>query len=274
VKRKVIEIDESKCDGCGLCVVDCEEGALEVIDGKARVVSEVFCDGLGACIGSCPTGALKIVEREAEEFSEEAVESHLSSNHDTDTRTDTDGHGQTRTNSDGHRPSLPAFQPSSLPVSPPPPLACGCPGTMSRVFLQDSAAATSRPAAQARSELSQWPIQLRLVPTSGPLYVNRNLVLMADCVAAADPDVHSRLIKGNSICLSCPKLDDARESIEKLAIIFRNPLRSITVAIMEVPCCSGLVRIAREALLKAESSTPLEVVRIGIRGDFQQRYPA
>jgi NAD-dependent dihydropyrimidine dehydrogenase PreA subunit len=249
--RKIIRIDEALCNGCGECVIDCAEGALKIVDGKARVVRDSFCDGMGACLGSCPTGALTIIEREADDFDEAAVQAHLA--------------------------ELDAA--SAPPPAAPAPLFGGhgahgfggCPGSRAQVFeTAASSAASDAPA--PRSELTQWPIQLRLVPFEGPLYANRDLVLLADCIPAAYPDVQRGLIRGRTIALSCPKLDDPRPTVEKLARIFQNPLRSISVAIMEVPCCNGLVSQAQQALALIGKRVPIEVIRVGLRGDLLERY--
>lgn len=243
--RKIIEIDEERCTGCGLCVVDCAEGALEIIDGKAKVVNDVFCDGLGACIGACPEDALKIVEREAVDFDEEAVEAHL------------------------------VGKQGDAPVAPEP-AACGCPGSMTRLFDEPcgapAAPVSQAPRAAAVSELRQWPIQLRLLPPSGPLYQDKDVMLIADCVAAANPEVQQQLVRGNTIIMTCPKLDDPDPSIMKLAQIVQNPVRSIGVAIMEVPCCTGLLHILREAMARAGVSKPIQVLRYAIRGELLERY--
>jgi len=267
--RKIIRVDEDKCDGCGACVTDCAEGALQVIDGKARVVNDVFCDGLGACIGACPTGALEIVEREADAFDEEAVREHLA-----------------RLNAPAGSPPVDAAARAARAHATPGPVHAahaghGCPGSMLRMFQDPPPAGSSATAPAgphnaplpARCELAQWPIQLRLLPTSGPLYQDRDLLLLADCTAAAYPDLQRGLIAGRTVLMSCPKLDDAEESVNKLAAIFRNPIRSVSVAIMEVPCCSGLVRIAQEAMRRAGASHPVEVVRVGVRGDLLERFP-
>ena len=252
--RKIIRIDEALCTGCGDCVIDCAEGALKIVDGKARVVRDAFCDGLGACLGACPTGALTIEERDAEAYDEAAVEAHLH--------------------------ALEAAPPAPSPF---PPLGAhgfgGCPGSRPQVFAAAPAEPTGGAAAQglgqpapaARCELTQWPIQLRLLPTDGPLYAQRDLLLLADCVPATDPDVQRGLIRGRTIALSCPKLDDPRPTVEKLARIFQNPVRSITVAIMEVPCCGGLVAQVQQALAAAGKHLPVQVVVVGLRGEVRER---
>jgi NAD-dependent dihydropyrimidine dehydrogenase PreA subunit len=247
VMRKIIEVDEDKCTGCGLCVTDCAEGALEIIDGKARVVNEVFCDGLGACIGACPEDALTIVEREAPEFDEEAVDRHL------------------------QKLGRPTLSPQPTPARHGPGHGIGhgggCPGSAMRMFDAAPKPAVAEDASAPSSALAQWPIQLRLLPPFGPLWQDKEVVLLADCVAAAYPDLHRKLIQGKTIVMTCPKLDDAQESINKLAQVFQNPLKSITVAIMEVPCCGGLVRIAQEALRLSGADHTLDVTTISVRGE-------
>lgn len=239
--RKIIQIDEEKCTGCGQCIIDCAEGAMEIIDGKAKVVKDSLCDGLGACIGGCPEGALEIIERDAPEFNEEEVEQRLE--------------------------QLKKEDASKT-------MECGCAGSMLRTFspVTDLKEMGSQDAAPARSELAQWPIQLRLLPPSGSLYEDKDLILIADCVAVAFPGLHQKLVKGNTIVLTCPKLDNAQESIEKLSHIFQNPINSLSVAIMEVPCCMGLVKIAEEAVKKSEKAQAFNVIRIGIKGDVLEEY--
>ncbi len=238
--RKIIKIDEEKCTGCGLCVIDCAEGALQILDGKARVIKDSFCDGLGACLGACPEGALEIIEREADEFDEKAVEAHLA-----------------------HKAANPAET-----------MACGCAGSMVQVLQPASqsnesvANSSTDDRGPAASELSQWPIQLRLMPPSGVFYNDKKVVLVADCVAAAFPDLHRKLIRGNTIILTCPKLDKMDESIQRLAAIFENPIKQITCAIMEVPCCSGLLHLTKEALKKSGNEIPLNFIKIGIKGQI------
>lgn len=244
--RKIIEIDEEKCTGCGNCIIDCAEGALEIIDGKAKVIKDSFCDGLGACLGSCPEGALRIIEREAEDFNEEEVEAFLKA-----------------------KKENPAEN-----------MACGCPGSMLRTFIPKPAhgscncEGTEVETAEVKSELGQWPIQLRLLPSSGSLYENKDLMLIADCVGVAFPKLHSKLVKGNTIVLTCPKLDNAEESVTKLSEIFASSVKSISVAIMEVPCCSGLVNIAKEALSRSGVNHKLNIIKIAIKGEELERFEA
>ncbi|MCF8070350.1 MAG: 4Fe-4S binding protein [Desulfobacterales bacterium] len=238
VTRKIIEINEDLCNGCGECVVACDEGALEIIDGKAKVIAEVFCDGLGACIGDCPTGALKIVEREADEFDEAAVEEHLE--------------------------KIKAGPKEEK-------MACGCPSSQIQSF---SPAATpcqsaNKPAAftEETSALSNWPVQINLIPPNAPFLKGANLLIAADCVPVAFPSLHQDLLKGRSVMIGCPKFDDTDAYIKKFAEIFRiSGIKSITSVIMEVPCCAGLRMVIKKALELSNKDIPLEEIIVSTRG--------
>ncbi len=237
VKRKIIEIDEELCDGCGECVTACEEGAIQIIEGKARVVKDQFCDGLGACIGDCPLDALKIVEREAEEFNMEAVKVHLEQLEENTSNKET--------------------------------LACGCPSTQVQTIIPTtSCQQANRPTSldSSQSELSNWPIQIRLVPPTAPFLKEADLLIVADCVPAAHPNFHNDFMKGKKVLMGCPKLDDAESYVEKLAMIFKTAgIKNLTVPIMEVPCCSGLPVIVKKAQELAATSIPMEEVVVSIR---------
>lgn len=228
--RKIIHIDEEKCDGCGLCVPSCEEGAIQIIDGKAKLVAENLCDGLGNCLGECPRGAITIEEREAEEFDEEAVEEHLCGL------------------------NAPAASPCS---------GGGCPGAAA----MDLGAPAAREAAVGQpSQLRNWPVQLTLVPVHAPWLEDADLLISADCVPYALGSFHGDLLAGRQVITACPKLDDVEPYLRKLTEIFgAHDIRSVTVARMEVPCCSGLAALVRAALERAGSDTPYEelIVRIG-----------
>jgi len=214
--RKIIEIDEDLCNGCGQCVSACAESALALVNGKARVVSDNLCDGLGACIGDCPTGALKIVEREADDFDPHAVE-----------------------------------------------MAHRCPS--SQVVL--NIPPEIPPAADRPSALSSWPVKIRLVPEGASFLSGADLLIVADCVPVAFPDLHGALLPGKVLLMGCPKFDEVDLYVEKFAGILRSSgVRSVTVAIMEVPCCSGLPRIVRRGMELAGQSIPLEVVVISRQG--------
>ena len=241
VKRKIIEIDEELCDGCGQCVLACAEGSLEIIDGKARVISDNLCDGLGACIGECPAGALRIIEREADEFDEEAVEEHLAQRDQHETAQVVSG---------------------------------GCPSARAQQFLRPDPAAEEpgQPPAQADSALSHWPVQIHLVPPTAPFLKNADLLVLADCVPVAFPTLHRDFLRGKAVMMGCPKLDDAQSYIEKFEQIFRVAgIRRITVVVMEVPCCSGLPMIVRKAMDSAGADIPMEEVVISTRGTITDR---
>ena len=249
--RKIIEIDEELCDGCGNCVPSCAEGALQIIDGKARVIADLFCDGLGACLGECPLGALQIVEREADEFDEEAVEEHLAKQTPKETVQE-----------------VPAF-------------SGGCPSARLQSFAApESASASSpcqeanKPAAfeEAESALSHWPVQIMLVPPTAPFLKGADLLVLADCVPVAFPTVHRDFIKGKAVMMGCPKLDDAQHYIEKFAQICKQSgIRSITSVIMEVPCCGGLPMIVKKGMEMSGVNIPMEEVVISTRGKILQR---
>lgn len=233
--RKIIKIDEDKCDGCGLCIPSCKEGALQIIDGKVSLVSDIYCDGLGSCLGECPKGALTIEEREADEFNEAAVEEHLKL--------------QTAQNEES-------------------PLPCGCPGSMTRSFEPRPSQEEPTHSRQT-SELRQWPIQLHLLNPSAPYLKGADVVLMADCTAFAYANAHSDFIRGRRIAIACPKLDDTSSYVPKLAgIIKGNGIRSLEVVVMEVPCCQGLAAMAEDAIRQAGSSLKLKKTTIGIEGDI------
>ena len=239
MKRKIIEIDEALCNGCGQCVTGCAEGALEIIDGKAKIVADHFCDGLGACIGHCPTGALQIIEREAPEFDEHAVEERL----------------------------------AELKKQPSP---CGCPSSapMSMSPCQAANAPTAQVAAGG-SALSTWPIKLRLVPPNASFLTNARLLLTSDCVPPAFPAFHSAFLPGRVALLGCPKFDDVQRYVDKLTEIVReNTIQDITVLQMEVPCCAGMARIAAAAVAAAGKAVPVTRVVVGRGGEIVSMGPA
>jgi NAD-dependent dihydropyrimidine dehydrogenase PreA subunit len=242
IKRKIIEIDEEKCDGCGQCVIGCAEGALAVVDGKVRVISDNLCDGLGACIGECPQGALKIVAREAEAFDEAAVENHLAAH---------------------------TTKPEPLVM------ACGCPSTQIQSF--DPCQAANQPVSHAAglraSALSHWPVQIRLIPPDAPFLKGADLLVVADCVPVALPSLHQDFLPGKAVMLGCPKFDDPQLYIDKFAAIFKTAgIKSITVVVMEVPCCSGLPRIVQKGLEAAGVRIPLNQVVVGTRGQILEQH--
>jgi Pyruvate/2-oxoacid:ferredoxin oxidoreductase delta subunit len=235
VRRQIVVIDEEQCNGCGQCAAACAEGAIQVIEGKARLVKEEYCDGLGACLGECPQGAIRIEERVAGAFDQEATEEHLRRL--------------------GRSPA-PAHQHTPT----------GCPSAAVHTFAP---AAAARPAGQA-SALAQWPVQLHLVPPAAPYFQGADLLVTADCVPFAYADYHADLLAGKTVVVGCPKFDDAGFYVDKLAAIFSaSDIRSVTVAIMEVPCCRGLVQVVRRALAQSGKDLPVQVVTITIRGERQ-----
>lgn len=238
--RQIVEIDEELCDGCGLCVPACAEGALQIIDGKAKLVKDIYCDGLGACLGKCPQDAITIIEREADSYNEEAVEKHL------------------KNISTGKSKSLSKYS--------------SCPGSAMRQLEVATEAPDSKPQMEypAKSQLGQWPVQLILVPPHAPFLKDSDMLICADCVPFAVPDFHNRYLKERTVLVGCPKLDDLQYYYEKLKAIFDEAKpRRITVLKMEVPCCGGIAQAALQARDEINSKIPVEVHTIGIRGGIE-----
>ncbi len=250
MKRKIIIIDEDLCDGCGDCVVACAEGAIEIIEGKAKLVKEQYCDGFGDCLGECPTGALRIEEADADAFDPDATRQHL---------LDSQGpQAVERMEKAAARHATQTTTPTAQPKA-------GCPGARAAEFD----AATSTATGQVPSQLTHWPIQMRLISPDAPVLKNADLLLAADCTAFAYGDFHRKLLAGKAIIIGCPKLDETEPYLEKLtAIIKNNDLKSLTVAHMEVPCCHGLAHLAQQALERAASKLELQTVILSIRGDI------
>jgi ferredoxin len=240
--RKIIKIDDELCDGCGVCVPSCAEGAIEVVDGKARVVAEKYCDGLGACLRECPRGALTVEEREAEEFDEKAVEEHLSA-------------------SEKEKPAQGI------------PMAHGCPSAKLQTFAAKPVG-EEVPTLQA-SALSHWPVQIRLVPPTAPFLKGANLLVAADCAPVAYPNFHRDFLKGKAVMVGCPKFDDVQGYVDKFTDIFRSAnIKSVIVLDMEVPCCSALPKIVKRGMELAGKSVPMEEVVISARGEILKREEA
>ncbi|HPU02057.1 MAG: 4Fe-4S binding protein [Firmicutes bacterium] len=241
MKRKIVKIDPEKCNGCGLCVNACAEGALQIVDGKARLVSESYCDGLGACLPECPTGAITIEEREAAPFDEEAVKKHLES----------------RKGEESAAESSPCPEVS---------LECGCRGSEVRA-IQPAAPHEESPApAPAVSQLRQWPCQLRLVPVNAPFLEGAHLLIAADCTAYAYAAMHDQFMRGRITLIACPKLDQFDYAAKLAEMLKQNKIKSITVLRMEVPCCGRLVEMVKEALRSAGELIPWRVVTISRDG--------
>jgi len=233
--RNVVRIDEEKCDGCGQCATACAEGAIEIIDGKARLASESYCDGLGACLGECPQDAITIEQREAAEFDEEAVERHLSSQDVVET-------------------------PTACPGS--------APQAIERCELVDKKGEPGE-RSEVPSMLGNWPVQLKLVPATAPYFDGADLLIAADCVPFAYADFHRKFLIDKVLMIGCPKLDSAEFYRKKLAQIFiQNDIKSIEVAYMEVPCCFGLVHLVHESLKESGKDIPLKLTKVGVKGDI------
>ena len=238
--REMVVIDEEKCDGCGLCVPSCAEGAIQVIDGKAKLVSDNLCDGLGACLGDCPQGAITVEKREADEFDEEAVEKRLKE--------------LGRVPESHHSGSVQGG---------------GCPSSQVK-SVAPAATTTEDVAGQRPSELRQWPVQLHLVPPTAPFLKDADILLAADCVPFTYADFHKDMLKNKALLIACPKLDDGQVYIEKLSQMFANGgIKSLTIAIMEVPCCTGLTAIVRQALTKSGANIPLEIITVSVGGNLK-----
>lgn len=234
MKRRIIEIDQDKCNGCGACAAACHEGAIAMVDGKARLMRDDYCDGLGDCLPACPTGAITFVEREAAAYDEQAVMENK----------------QRKMRNEG----------MTLP--------CGCPGSQSRNIQRQEAPAVETPQAQQTSRLSQWPVQIKLVPVNAPYFDGAKLLIAADCTAYAYANFHQKFIRGHITLVGCPKLDDVDYSEKLTQIIRENNIQSVTVVRMEVPCCGGLERAAKVALQNSGKFIPWQVITISIDGNI------
>jgi NAD-dependent dihydropyrimidine dehydrogenase PreA subunit len=246
--RKIVTIDEELCDGCGDCVPSCAEGAIQIIGGKAVLLADNLCDGLGACLGECPQGAIKIEERDADAYDEEAVHDHLT-----------------------HMPNLRPVDLGSMlggPALARPAPGGGCPGSRTLHFPVAPASAPVAAQAPAGSELRQWPIQLHLVQPTAPYFQGADLLLAGDCCAFASSEFHQRFLRGKALAMACPKLDQGRDLYRNklTAMVDQSGLNTITVLIMEVPCCGGLLSLAQEAVAAADRKVPIKKIVMGVQG--------
>jgi ferredoxin len=298
--RKIIQIDEEKCNGCGLCIPNCHEGALRIIDSKARLISDLFCDGLGACLGHCPEGAIEIIEREAVPYNETVVMEtivkqgrntilahleHLRDHNENEFlkeavsyikkhNIDLSPEGEIKSSSE----STVIFQNMKEAlnhVKPEHDSACGCGSSKTIDFRIDMdkvniAAATATVELSAPSELRQWPVQLHLVNPMASYFQGADVVLAADCVAFAMGDFHNRMLKNKSLAIACPKLDTNKDVyIDKLSTMISDAkINTLTVPIMEVPCCGGLIQMAKMAVQQSGRNIPIKKIVVGIKGDI------
>ena len=258
MKRKIIEINEALCNGCGECVIGCAEGALQIIDGKAKVVKEQFCDGFGDCIGTCPTGALKIVEREAEAYDISATREHVLKT----------GGEEALKRFDEANAEHDAKEAAEKPKF------SGCPGMQVRMKKKEETAKPPTPVAGGgqviKSDLDQWPVQLHLVQPTSPFFEGKELVILSTCAPVASPDVHWRFVRGRSLVVACPKLDKTEGYVEKLAgIMAQNNIPKVIVVRMTVPCCGGLSMMAKQAhALCGKPELQIEEATIDLEGNL------
>ncbi len=279
MKRNIIKINEELCNGCGACVNGCHEGALQMIDGKARIVSELYCDGLGACIGDCPVGAISIIEKEAEAYDEIAVMDRISPKgeetilaHLKHLRDHNEmeyfNKGVQYVREKGLDINLSSLEENKVIEENKPKFACGCPGSMERSFAAPLSSAVSE--IKSESQLTHWPVQLHLLNPNATYFVNADVVLAADCTAYAYANFHSELLKGKKLAIACPKLDSNKEAyVEKLSMMIDSAkINTLTVVIMEVPCCSGLLHLVQTAVSNAERRIPVKLIIIGTQGDI------
>jgi len=272
-KREIIRIDEEKCTGCGDCIPNCPEGALQIIDGKARLISDLFCDGLGACIGHCPEGAITVEEREAAPYDERAAMENVVK-HGRNTIAAHLSHLQEHGADDYYDEAIAFLKEKGIDApldeAAANRLPCGCPGSAVKHFSRDVLRTEDEAvqAAKRPSRLGHWPVQIKLVPAGAPYLNGADVLLAADCIPFAYPNFHEDFLKGKVLLVGCPKLDDAEYYHEKLAEIFsKNHIRSITCVHMEVPCCFGFRRIISSALDRAGKAMPIRDVTIGVRGE-------
>jgi Pyruvate/2-oxoacid:ferredoxin oxidoreductase delta subunit len=271
MKRQVIRINEEKCTGCGECIPGCPEGALQVIDGKARLISDLFCDGLGACIGNCPEGAIEIEEREAEPYNEyevmenvikggsNVIQAHLKHLND---HSQKDLLNQAVAFLEERNIKVPDYEEEKA-------FACGCPGSMAMELTGNEAVKVDTPTSIS-AELCNWPIQLQLLNPNAPYLKNTDLLISADCAPFAYANFHQQLLKDKVLIILCPKLDQTLDQyMNKLTEIFeKQDIKSITIVHMEVPCCSGIETIVRKALSNAKKDIILKDITLSINGEI------
>jgi ferredoxin len=272
VKRKIISIDEEKCTGCSLCIPNCPEGAIQMIDGKARLISDLFCDGLGACLGHCPEGAITVTDREAEPYNEKRVMENIVKQGE-NTIIAHLAHLREHDQQDFLREALEYLKENNVKVSITPDVQAvpndhhaGCPGSKNQSF----AARNTSQSQHQSSQLTHWPIQMHLISPTAPQYQGADLLLAADCVAFSLGDFHAKYLSAKALAIACPKLDEGQDVyVQKLtALVDQARVNTITVMIMQVPCCGGLLRLAQQAMLAATRKVPLKCMVVGIKGEI------
>ena len=271
-KREIIKIDEEKCNGCGLCIPNCPEGALQLIDGKVRLISDLFCDGLGACIGHCPEGAIAIEKREAEEYNEKKVMVNIAKQGKNVTKAHLE-HLKEHHQHEYLKQAIDYLKENKIkiPIEEKPSHAVhvhsGCPGSKMMDFRKETKTKTET-VSKRKSKLGQWPVQIALVPPFAPYLKDADLLIAADCVPFAYANFHEAILAGKVLLVGCPKLDDIELYNDKITQILKNNnVKSVTYAHMEVPCCFGLVGVIKSAISEAGKDVPFEEVVIGIKGE-------
>jgi NAD-dependent dihydropyrimidine dehydrogenase PreA subunit len=280
-KREIITIDEEKCNGCGNCIPGCPEGALQIIDNKARLVSDLFCDGLGACIGDCPEGAISVIEREAEPYDEIKVIKNIVEKGKNVIKAHLEhlkSHGETGflKQATDYLEENEIENPLEVEVkgeTGEDKLPCGCPGSSVRDMRDDKRETMEEDTdVSQKSELKQWPVQIHLVPVNAPFFDGADLLITADCVPFAYGNFHRDFLKGKILLMGCPKLDDAEFYRNKITDIFKgNNIKSITIVRMEVPCCFGLVKLVNDALTESGKDIPIEDITIKVNGEIVKK---
>ena len=273
MKRKIIKIDEALCNGCGMCVPNCAEGALQIIDGKARLISDLFCDGLGACLGNCPLGAIEVEEREAEPYDEKKVMEHVVKGGENVIKAHLKhmlDHGETEYYNQG----IQYLKDNKIQIQTEEPkekikMHGGCPGSRTVDFSNNSENDKEKSVGNISSELQQWPIQLHLKSPMASYFKGADLLIAADCTAFAMGNFHQDYLKGKKLVIACPKLDANKEVyLDKItALINDSKVNTITVLMMEVPCCGGLIAMVMEALRNASRKVPVKSIVVGLRGE-------
>lgn len=240
--RRVIKIDEGKCNGCGLCASACHEGAIGMVNGKAKLLRDDYCDGLGDCLPSCATGAITFEEREATEYDEEAVKIHMKKR---------------------------KIEQKNIQINKNEKISFGCPGSQSKIINHNKIEGKiDTKTTEVTSQLNQWPVQIKLVPPDATYFNNANLLIAADCSAYAYGDFHNKFIKNKITLIGCPKLDEGDYSEKLSAILKMNDIKSLTVVRMEVPCCGGIVNAVKNALKASEKMIPWQIVTISTNGEI------